>query len=80
MALREVLRTFIENELVRGQSDVNVEEVQLVESGIIDSLGIMKLVEFIENQTQTKIEDTDLVPENFETLETICAFVDNKNK
>lgn len=72
--MRAKLLTFIRDELARGRG-VDVEEESLVESGIIDSLGIMKLVDFIEKEFRVKVSDDDLVPENFETVDAIATLV-----
>ena len=72
---RTKLAGFIRRELAQGRSDVDIERDSLVESGIIDSLGIMKLVDFIEKEFRVKIGDADLVPENFETIEDITKLL-----
>ena len=72
---RTKLLGFIQRELAHGRSGINVERDSLVESGIIDSLGIMKLVDFIEKEFKVKIGDEDLVPENFETLDDITKLL-----
>lgn len=75
---RAQLLAFIERELARDHGGIDVATESLVESGIIDSLGIMKLVEFIERELRVKIGDEDLVPEHFETLDAITALVASK--
>ena len=72
---RTKLLGFIQRELAQGRSGIDVERESLVESGIIDSLGIMKLVDFIEREFRVKIGDADLVPENFETLDDITKLL-----
>ena len=72
---RTKLLGFIRRELASGRSDIDVERDSLVESGVIDSLGIMKLVDFIEKEFRVKIGDADLVPENFETIEDITKLL-----
>lgn len=51
----------------------------LLESGIIDSLGVLDLVGFLEEAFDVKIDDDDLIPENFGNIECIVAFVQKKN-
>ena len=51
----------------------------LLQSGIVDSLGILELVAFIEQEFGITICDEELLPENFETLEALTSFVDAKN-
>jgi acyl carrier protein len=50
----------------------------LLESGVIDSLGTLNIVEFLESSFNITIADDDLVPENFATIETLTAFTRKK--
>ncbi len=52
----------------------------LLAQGIIDSMGILKLVTFPESRFGFEAGDEDLVPENFGTLERIRDFVERKRK
>ncbi len=75
-SIREKLSTFIQSELAQGE--VDIEKESLVESGVIDSLGIMKLVEFIDKEFSIAIGDDELLPDNFETLDTITDLLVSK--
>lgn len=50
----------------------------LLAQGIIDSMGLLKLVTFLESRYGIEAGDEDMVPENFSTLEAIQAFVARK--
>ena len=50
----------------------------LLEMGIIDSLGIMKLILFMEETFGIAVADEDIVPENFQTLNMMVKFVEQK--
>ena len=52
----------------------------LLATGIIDSMGILRLVTFIEERFGFEASDEDMVPENFTTLEMISAFVERQGK
>jgi acyl carrier protein len=52
------------------------EDESFLASGIIDSIGVMHLVSFIESELGTKVPDTDLVPENFDSVARIAAYVE----
>ena len=66
---------------MNGQSEDGIGDDQsLLESGIIDSLGIMKLLSFVEERFEIKISDDELLPENFESIVTISYLVDEKIK
>jgi acyl carrier protein len=77
--MRDQIASFIQDQLARDRRDVDVRNGALVESGVIDSLGIMKLLEFIEKELGVRIPDRDLVPENFETLEAITRLIASKD-
>lgn len=47
----------------------------LIENGIIDSLGIQKLIMYLENEFKINISDDDLIPDNFETISDIVNFI-----
>jgi acyl carrier protein len=48
---------------------------QLLGSGILDSLGVLEIVAFLEHEFGITIQDEDLLPENFRSIETLSAFV-----
>lgn len=52
----------------------------LLESGIIDSLGVLDLVTFIEDEFKISVVDDDLTPDNFQTIDRMTAFVGRKRK
>jgi acyl carrier protein len=75
MSPRELIRAFISDSFfVDGFSD----EESFLRSGIIDSLGILDLVAFLEREFGIKVQDTDLVPENLDSVAKVCAFVGRK--
>jgi acyl carrier protein len=51
---------------------------QLLEEGILDSLGVLELVNFLQDEMGVPVEDEDLVPENFASVDAIFAFVEAK--
>lgn len=78
MNTRTKLLAFIRDELAKGTKGVDFEAESLIDSGIIDSVGIMKLVDFIEGAFAVKIRDDELLPENFDTLDDITKLVSDK--
>ena len=76
----EVLKQFIADELVPEENLSGLNENQsLLETGIIDSLGMLKLVSFIETKFRIQIGDEELIPENFENLSSLAEMVSKKN-
>ena len=52
----------------------------LLAQGLIDSLGLMKLVTALEAEFAIQVADDDLVPENFQTLGAITQLIERKQK
>jgi len=79
MQTTDTLKKYIRDELAPGYDLNDLDEEQsLIETGILDSMGIVKLVAFIEEQYQIKVEDEDLLPENFEKISSIAELISKK--
>jgi acyl carrier protein len=52
----------------------------LLESGILDSMGVLEVVHFIEEEFRIQISDEELVPENFQSIERLVSFLQSKTK
>jgi acyl carrier protein len=50
----------------------------LLQNGILDSLGVLELVSYLEQEFGIVVEDDDMAPENFQTIERIATFVTQK--
>jgi len=74
-----LIRDFIYSKLAKKRINENFSEnLNLIDSGIVDSLGIMQLIYYIENTFSIKIDDNELFPENFESIENISKLVESK--
>lgn len=69
------IRAFIVEELGwRGEQ--LTDDFPLLENGVIDSLGLFRVVAFLESEYGVKIPDDRLVPDNFATLARIASLVE----
>ena len=73
MRVQDRVRQFIKDSFF---VDEGGDEESFLASGIIDSLGVMQLVSFIEAEVGTRVPDTDLLPENFDSIARIAAYVE----
>ena len=55
-------------------------DTDLIEQRIIDSLAILKLVTFLEESCGITVLDEDIVPENFQSVNTLVRFVEEKRR
>jgi acyl carrier protein len=55
------------------------DDASFLEEGIVDSVGVMELVAFVEEKFDLKIEDTDVTPDNFDSVNKLAAFIRRKS-
>jgi len=79
VSVSQALERFIIQDIMVGGKDVSLSpDESLIESGIVDSLGILRLVAFIEENFSVVVDDTEVVPENFETINAMSSLVQRK--
>jgi len=66
-----VIRDFISKEIMLEEGPSSVTESTRLVGGVLDSLGLMQLVSFIQEEFGVTFEETDVTPENFQTVETV---------
>ena len=72
----ESVSNFIVTEIMHGAEGDSLDpQLGLLEEGIIDSLGLQQIITFIEQQFEVTIDDDDLLPENFESVNAIAELI-----
>lgn len=80
MTTEQRIRTFIQDDLNKGRDKGELtDDYPLIENGVIDSLGIFEMVQFLEREMGVAVEDEDLLLENFGTISDIARLVEAKN-
>ncbi|MEW6618915.1 MAG: acyl carrier protein [bacterium] len=80
MEIEGAIRKFIEDDLLEDSMTELSNNDSLLEKGIIDSFNMVKLLTFIESTFSLKIDDEELMPENFDSISAIANFVKNKRQ
>lgn len=75
--MKEKIKHFIVENFLFGERELKDDE-PLFESGIIDSLGLIKLIAFIEKNFNVSIDISEVMMENFSTLKDIMEVVKSK--
>ncbi len=74
--LEAVINDYISRELVQDATLLPLTNAtSLLETGVLDSLSLLKLVLFVQERFGIVVDDVDLVPEHFATVDTICAYL-----
>lgn len=54
------------------------DSVSFLDEGIVDSIGVMELVTFVEENFGVKVDDLDVTPDNFDSVSKMAAYVRRK--
>ena len=78
--VEEKIRNFIaENILFSDNGYPHADDASFLEEGIVDSMGIMELVMFVDESFGITVEDEELVPDNFDSVSRLAANIRRKS-
>ena len=77
-AEERVRKLIVENLDWSGSPRDLTRDYDLITNHVIDSLDMLKLISLIEQEFQIKVDDTELLPDNFATIGNIAAFIERK--
>jgi acyl carrier protein len=69
------LLNYVKEELLHGRKVELRADEDLLSSGIVDSLGILKLVGFVEDHFGIQVPDEDVVHENFHSIQALSSYL-----
>ena len=78
--IKESIRAYIaENILFSDNGYPYADDASFLEEGIVDSMGIMELVMFVDERFGVTVEDEELVPDNFDSVSKLAAYIQSKS-
>lgn len=78
MKNRETIYQFINDDLLFGDGGQLTNTTHLLDDGILDSLGMLRMVEFLESNFGIKVEADEINRQNFKSINSLAAFVETK--
>ncbi len=70
------LRTYIARNILFSEADYPyADDASFLETGVVDSLGVMELVLFVEERFRVDVQDRDVIPANFDSINSLSAFI-----
>jgi acyl carrier protein len=77
--LRSEIRQFVLDDLLMGDTASMLDDGEsFLETGTIDSVGVLDIVMFLEHNFHLKVQDRELVPENLDSVNRLVQFVMRK--
>jgi acyl carrier protein len=80
MTIQDHVRAFVLESFYVSDPAQLTEELSLIDSGIVDSTGMLEVILFLEGEFGIQVLDTETVPENLETIGRIAAYVERKRE
>ena len=78
---KSILRAFITESFLPSAGLDGFEDADsFMDKGIIDSTGVLELLEFIEEKFEVKVEDEEVIPDNLDSLDKLTSFIDRKKE
>lgn len=77
MALKSEIRQFIAENFIVEEASI-ADDISLTHSGIIDSLGVLELVHFLESRYGVRVREAETLPENLDTVNNIARYLGTK--
>lgn len=79
MDVKERIRGFILENVLAGSSSTGIaDDDSFMDTGIIDSTGILELVAFIQDEFKIEVRDDELVPDNFDSIAKLSGYISRK--
>ena len=80
MSIKNEIKSYIvENFMFSDNGNELAEDASFLEEGIVDSTGVLELVMFVEETFNIAVEDQEIVPENFDSVGQLAAYVRRKS-
>ena len=79
LEIAQKVRSFVIDNFLFGEADDHFSnDDSFLENGLVDSIGILTLVEFVREKYAIAIEDEEVVPENWDSVSRVAAFIHTK--
>jgi acyl carrier protein len=81
MDVKQQIRLYLaENFLFSNNGFELDDDASLLEEGVVDSTGVLELVMFVEEVANAEVPDEEIVPENFDTVNSLAAYIERKRQ
>jgi acyl carrier protein len=78
LQLNQEIRHFIVENFLFGQPLEFSDQDSFLQKNIIDSTGVVELICFLEQAYGIEMEDQELIPDNLDSIDSLCRFIEHK--
>ncbi|RLC24792.1 MAG: acyl carrier protein [Deltaproteobacteria bacterium] len=76
--IKDKVRAFVVENFMFGKDEGLEDDTSFLENGIIDSTGILELVNFLDEEFSISVEDEELIPENLDSIKNVTSYLQKK--
>ena len=76
--IKDKITAFVRDYFVKDSGLVLQDDTSFLEEGVIDSVGVLELVAFIEETFTIRVEDEEIIPDNFDSINKLTYHVQAK--
>jgi acyl carrier protein len=78
MSAQEQIRKFVTTNFYVPDPAALADTASFLDAGIVDSTGVLEIVNFLETEFDVKVEDAEMLPENLDSIANLAAFIERK--
>jgi acyl carrier protein len=76
-SIKAQIRRYLLDNLLFSENDADLpDDASLLDRGILDSTGVLEVVLFLEERFGIQVKDTEMLPENFDSVNNLVRFVE----
>ncbi len=81
MTIEAQIKAYIaKNLLFSGNGFKYGDDASFLEEGIVDSQGVMELVAFVEDTFHFSVDDMEIIPDNFDSVNKLACYIQQKTR
>lgn len=78
MEMRDQIRAFLTSNFYVPDPAALADDASLLDQGLIDSTGVLEVIEFLETNFDITVQDAEMLPENLDSINRMVEFVKRK--
>ncbi|MDY6880123.1 MAG: acyl carrier protein [Thermodesulfobacteriota bacterium] len=76
--MTQKIRDFVVENFLFGNNNGLKNDTSFLDEGVIDSTGILELVNFLEEEFEITVDDEELIPENLDSIDNVVTYLQRK--
>ena len=80
MQIEKIIKDYMSENFLFSEEFPYTDDTSFLQEGIIDSLGVMELVTFVQTTFQIAIDPLEVTPENFDSVANLAALIRRKTQ